>query len=290
VVAHDEIVTAGAPAALRLHADRRSVPADGRALTYVTADVVDHRGVVVPHADDLVDWDVQGGTVAGLDNGRQEDAEGYKGTRHTAFNGRALAIVEAGRRPGAIRIAASAPGLRTGSLTLHARPARGDGGSPQSPPQPVVPAVPDRTSADASYSGAEDTVPAAMIDGNTTSGGWSNRYVAPATALLPEISRAHASDWVSLSSPAPRRLTTLTAHFTVDATHARPASVAVSAWDGSRWVPVSHLAVDWATASNQPTTMRFDAVRTSQIRVEMTSSAPGTPTGFLQIAELTASG
>jgi beta-galactosidase len=49
---------------------------------------------------------------------------------------------------------------------------------------------------------------------------------------------------------------------------------------------VRNPAISWATASNQPTTLTFDPVRSSRVRLDMTSSAPGTAAGFLQIAEL----
>ena len=45
-VARDEVDTAGAPAAVRLTPDKRAIAADGRSLSYVTADVVDANGVV----------------------------------------------------------------------------------------------------------------------------------------------------------------------------------------------------------------------------------------------------
>jgi len=67
---------------------------------------------------------------------------------------------------------------------------------------------------------------------------------------------------------------------------ALPATIAVSYWNGREFVPVRNLTIDWATASNQPTTLTFDPVRSSQLRLDMTSAAPGTGGGFLMIAEL----
>jgi beta-galactosidase len=49
---------------------------------------------------------------------------------------------------------------------------------------------------------------------------------------------------------------------------------------------VRNLTIDWATASNQPTTLAFDPVRSSALRLDLTSAAPGTGGGFLMIAEL----
>ena len=45
-----------------------------------------------------------------------------------------------------------------------------------------------------------------------------------------------------------------------------------------------------ATESEQPTTVTFDKVSTTAIRLVITSAAPGTPDGFAQISELRALG
>jgi beta-galactosidase len=148
VVARDAVVSAGEPAALRLAVDRRAGPGS---LAWVTADVVDADGVVVPDADDVVTWDVSGGGwIAGLDNGRQESPEGFKGTAHTAFNGKALAIVHTGA--GDARVTASAPGLGTDSVSVAParRPVPGPARPPAQTPPPFV-----EPPADASYSGRE---------------------------------------------------------------------------------------------------------------------------------------
>ena len=101
VVARDQIRTAGEPAAIRLLPEKKAVAADGRSHGFVEAQVVDEHGVVVPGADDLLHVDVTGGTLVGLDNGRQESAENYKADHMTAFSGKALAIVRSVRARGA---------------------------------------------------------------------------------------------------------------------------------------------------------------------------------------------
>ena len=70
---------------------------------------------------------------------------------------------------------------------------------------------------------------------------------------------------------------------------ALPKSVAVSYWDGRRLAPAPNVQVNWATASNAPTTVSFDAITTTQIRLTMTSAAPGTGGGFVAISSLAAS-
>jgi beta-galactosidase len=285
-VARDELSTAGTPHGIRLTPDRK-VLGDDTSRSFVTAEVVDARGVVVPQADNLISFDVRGGVLAGLDNGRQESAENYQASSRTAFSGKALAIIAPGQTAGPIVVTARAPGLRTGTTTLVSS---GGGELARPPAGPPAPPKPSGPAADASYSGAANTIPAAMLDGNTADGGWSNYYNKKATALLPAVSLAHADEWVSVSGIGPAPVGNVQAYFTTDAARALPATIAVSYWDGRRFVPVRDARIEWATGSNQPTRVTFAPVRTSQIRLDMTSRAPGTATGFLQIAELTYGG
>ena len=124
-VARDEIRTAGAPRALRLTlpdtATGRTISADGRSVSFVTAEVVDSRGVVVPGADNLIHFSVGGpGTLAGVDNGRQENPQSYQAAQVAAWAGKALAIVASARRPGVITLTATSPGLAPARIALRA--------------------------------------------------------------------------------------------------------------------------------------------------------------------------
>ncbi|WP_231114985.1 DUF4982 domain-containing protein, partial [Lentzea aerocolonigenes] len=141
-VARDEVVTAGAPHAVRLTPDRNTTTADGKSLTFVTADVVDSAGVIVPDAENLISFQVGGGSLAGLDNGRQESAENYQVSSRTAFNGKALAMVRSGPGSTAITVTARAAGLQTGTATITATGAP-HGIAPAAGPVPGSPAVPD---------------------------------------------------------------------------------------------------------------------------------------------------
>ena len=286
-VARDSVRTAGTPAAVRLRADRPLLRADGTSLAAVTAEVVDRFGVVVPTADNLLHVSVAGGRLAGVDNGRQESAESYKAPDRTAFHGKALALVTPSG-PGALSVSVSGTGLRSGRLIIPVlpptgRPRQGPAPvtwyTPGAPPSPVPGA--DRPGADASFSGSEETPPSAMADGDPATF-WSDAYVQPATALLPQISAARPADWVSLSWSAPRRVSGLQAWFRVDARHARPAAISVSAWDGTRWRPVSGVRV----TGDAPATITFPPFRTTAVRLEMTSDHPESPAGFLGVSEL----
>ncbi|MET9831058.1 glycoside hydrolase family 2 TIM barrel-domain containing protein [Streptomyces sp. NPDC006385] len=285
VVATDVLRTAGEPRAVRLTADRTSLAADGRSLVFVTAEVVDARGVVVPDAEDLISFEVAGGSLAGLDNGRQESAERYQASTRTAFHGKALAIVRSGTRTGSLKVTARAEGLRAGSVTVRKTSARSAALTPAAVFGPDLPAPPNHPHADASYSGRPDTLPAAMLDGDPATG-WSNGFLKAATALLPAFDGARPEDWVCVDFGRRRTFDRVEVSFTVDATHTLPASVAVEVWDGRRHVPVKGAAVDWATASDAPTAVTFDAVRGSRVRLTLTSAHPGEARGAVRISKL----
>jgi beta-galactosidase len=298
-VARDEIDTATAPAAIRLSTNTRTVTADGRSLAFVTADVVDRRGVVVPQASNLINFSVRGGRLVGVDNGRQESAESFKAQYRTAFHGKALAIVTPTSGE-TLTVTASGTGLRTGTVSVRVREAERHGGAPAQGSAPITwftPGAPEAPvpaplpgvsglTADASFSGSESTQPATMVDGVTTSGGWSDAYTKSATALLRSISAARPTDWVSLAWTAPRSVGGLTTWFTVDTQHSLPASVVVSYWDGHGWQPATGASVTWAAGSNQPTSITFDTITTTRLRLDLTSSHPEAPDGFVEVAEL----
>ena len=295
-VARDQVTTAGPPRAITLTPDAHTIAADGTSLSFITATAVDSRGVTAPSADNPVRFTVSGpGRLAGVDNGREENAAGYQQPQVTTFNGLAVAIIRSTGQPGRIEVTATSPGLASATVTIESAPSAAaaavPGAAPTSQAGPAGVAgaaatqAPPGPIADASYSGAPGTVPAAMLDGSLSSG-WSNYYDKSATANLHAVSVCNPADWVSLSWPQPQRLAGLTAYFTTGGALARPATAAVSYWNGTGYVPVRNLQVTWAAASNEPTTMAFDPVTTRTLRLDMTSAAPGTATGFIQIAEL----
>ncbi|MEU9989274.1 glycoside hydrolase family 2 TIM barrel-domain containing protein [Streptomyces sp. NPDC048045] len=285
VVATDVLRTAGDPHAVRLTADRKSLAADGRSLVFVTAEVVDAHGVVVPGADHLIAFDVSGGSLAGVDNGREESAERYQASTRTAFHGKALAIVRSGAESGTLKVTARVEGLRTGTVSVRTTPARSAATTTAPAFGPGLVAAPDHPRTDASYSGREDTLPAAMLDGDPATG-WSNAFAKSATALLPAFGGARPSDWVSVDFGRTRTLDRVAVSFTVDGTHALPARAEVAVWDGRGYVPVTGARTDWATASDSPTVIAFDAVRGSRVRLTLTSAHPGEAQGAVRISRL----
>ena len=117
-----EVSTAGEAAKLVLVPDRKIIQADGTDLSFVTVKVVDKNGVVVPRADNLVNFTLAGpGFVAGVDNGSEISHESFKASHRKAFHGLAMAIVQSKGSAGAIILKATADGLAPVSVTITAR-------------------------------------------------------------------------------------------------------------------------------------------------------------------------
>jgi beta-galactosidase len=85
----------------------------------VEVDVVDKAGVLVPKADNLIQFSISGqGFIAGVDNGSETSMESFKGSQHTALNGKALCIVQSNGKKGTITLTAKANGLLPATIQL----------------------------------------------------------------------------------------------------------------------------------------------------------------------------
>lgn len=122
VIGEASVKSAGEPLAIRLTADRGQINADGRDLAFITADIVDHEGNIVPTADHLIEFSVSGkGILAGVDNGDAASIERYKDNKRSAFNGKALAIVQALKESGECVLQASSAGLTGSSVVISTK-------------------------------------------------------------------------------------------------------------------------------------------------------------------------
>jgi beta-galactosidase len=152
------------------------------------------------------------------------------------------------------------------------------------------PESPVSAHADASYSGSAARIPGELVDGIMAGdNGWSNVYRKAATPLLPPVSRAHATEWVSLAWDTPVVVDRLVVHLTRSDSTRIPAALTVRYFDGTRLADVP--ATRTASADGGATvSIAFGAVATNAIRLDMTSAAPGAADGFIAIAELEARG
>ena len=121
VVLSREVRTATEPAKIVLVPDRQTIKADGSDLSFVTVKIVDQNGTLVPMADNLVKFEVTGGSIAGVDNGNEISHESFKANQRKAFHGMALAIVQAKQKTGRIVLKASSGNLEPASVVINAR-------------------------------------------------------------------------------------------------------------------------------------------------------------------------
>ena len=119
-VAATEIRTAGAAAMIALSVDRETLPARTAEVANLTVEVRDTNGVLVPTADNLITWEIQGaGALIGVDNGDPLSHESFQAHTCKAFNGLALGIVQAGAKPGEVRVTVAADGLKAATAILQ---------------------------------------------------------------------------------------------------------------------------------------------------------------------------
>ena len=111
-VAHVSFHTAGAPARLRLTPDRSTIHSDRNDLSFVTVEVVDKEGDLVPDAAIHVRFDIRGsGELAAVGSGNPKLPESFQQPERTTFEGRCLAIVRPIGRSGKVILRAEAEGL-----------------------------------------------------------------------------------------------------------------------------------------------------------------------------------
>ena len=114
-----EIKTAGAPAKIELSADRKTIHANGEDLSFVTVKILDANGNLVPRADNLVQFAINDEAfIASVDNGDPVSHEPFKANYRKAFNGLALAIIQAKEKTGKVRLTATSQGLKPASIDI----------------------------------------------------------------------------------------------------------------------------------------------------------------------------
>ena len=117
-----EIKTAGAPAKIVLKADRSTINADGKDLSFITATIEDKDGITAPRADNEIHFKISGsGFIAGVDNGSEISHESFKGNQHAALNGLALAILQSNGKKGKITLTATADGLKPATIVIDTK-------------------------------------------------------------------------------------------------------------------------------------------------------------------------
>jgi beta-galactosidase len=119
LIATDSIKTADDPAKIELVADRSQINADGSDLCYITVKIKDNNGTLVPGADNLIHFEIEGeGKIAGVANGNPISLEAAKGKERRAFSGMCQVVIQSTPKNGKIILKASSPGLPDEKIEL----------------------------------------------------------------------------------------------------------------------------------------------------------------------------
>jgi beta-galactosidase len=121
VVATDELRTAGKPAKIVLSTETKELAPGWDNVAFVRAKIVDAKGIDIPRADDLISFNISGpGAIAAVDSANNSSHEPFQTTMRQAYLGECIAFVRATSPSGRIVLTATAPGLKSGSITIKA--------------------------------------------------------------------------------------------------------------------------------------------------------------------------
>lgn len=113
--------TAGKPSKIRLTADRSHIKANRNDLSYVTVEVMDKNGHLVPDAIVPLQFSAVGaGKIIATGNANPSDMESFQQPQHKTFRGKCLVIVQPNGKAGKIQLKAEGKGLESGEVTITA--------------------------------------------------------------------------------------------------------------------------------------------------------------------------
>lgn len=119
LVTKEIIETTSASTQLVLTSDVKSLKADNCDVAIINIAVKDAKGRVVPTADNLVKFSIEGpGRIIGTGNGNPTSHEPDKASQRKAFNGYCQILVQSDKTPGEIRLKATSDLLKETEVVL----------------------------------------------------------------------------------------------------------------------------------------------------------------------------
>jgi beta-galactosidase len=113
--------TAGKPAKIVLSTETKELAPGWDNVAFVRAKIVDAKGIDIPRADDLISFQISGpGVIAAVDSANNSSHEPFQTTDATGVSGRMHRVCEGDRSFRQIVLTATAPGLKSGSITIKA--------------------------------------------------------------------------------------------------------------------------------------------------------------------------
>jgi beta-galactosidase len=112
--------SAGEPKTIRLTADRSTIRADRNDLSYITVEVIDERGQIVPNVTLPIRFTVTGaGELAATGSSAPDDASSFRAPIRKTYDGRCLAILRPKGDAGKITLKAEAEGLQAKTISIQ---------------------------------------------------------------------------------------------------------------------------------------------------------------------------
>ncbi len=121
-VAEKEIHTAGKAHHLELSADKETISADGKDLSYVTVSVVDKDGNLCPTANNQLNFEVSGaGSFKAVCNGDATSLEMFHLPTMKTFSGKLVVTVQSLSETGEIELLVKGKSLKTGKISIQTK-------------------------------------------------------------------------------------------------------------------------------------------------------------------------
>ncbi len=119
-VGNAKLKTVGKPAAIRLTSDREVIAADKLDLAYISVEVVDEEGHIIPYADNLeINFELAGDAeLTAVGNSNFKGVASMRQPVVKVFHGRALAVVKSIGKPGKVVLKATSKGLKSDEAQL----------------------------------------------------------------------------------------------------------------------------------------------------------------------------
>ena len=112
--------TAGVPNKLVLTTDRSNIKANKNDLAYVTVEVADQNGEIIPNADIPVSFTIEGeGELAAAGNGSPNQMTSFKQPRCHLYHGKALVILRSSKQAGKIILKAESGSLSMALIEIN---------------------------------------------------------------------------------------------------------------------------------------------------------------------------
>ena len=121
-VAEKVMKTAGEPYKIVLEADRSSIAADGKDISFVNVKIVDKDGNFCPTDEREISFKVKGaGVFKAVANGNPSSLESFQTPKMKLFSGQLTALVQSAEKGGIITLEATAKGVKAGKISIEVR-------------------------------------------------------------------------------------------------------------------------------------------------------------------------